>query len=884
MSLRKPRPSNLLTMPSRKPYALRAFLICFGIAFVFFLPYLLIDQGYFLYYGDFNVQQVPFYQMTHDAIRAGNLGWNWYTDLGVNFIGSYSFYNLGSPFFWLTLPFPSDAVPYLMAPLLMLKIGCCGLTAYLFMSRYVKNQWNAVLGAVLYAVSGYSIYNIFFNHFHEAMVFFPLLLFAMDEFMDKGTRGLFAISVFFCALTNYYFFVGVVAFALIYFFLRMLTGSWSIKVSDFGWLFAEAVIGFALAAFMLAPAIYVVMQNPRVDSNTYGWGALLYGHEQRYVHILSSFFFPPDIPARPNFTPDSDAKWASIAAWLPLFGMTGVIAWVQTKRKNWLKKLTIILLGMAFIPVLNNAFQLFNSAYYARWFFMLTLIMSLCTVCALEAKEVKWSRAVKWSMGFTAVIAAAIGLMPKEMDDKGNFTAFGLEDYPDRFWTYCAIAFGGLLVLALLLPYLKRNRQKFIKFTMLATVILSTLYSCYLLGLGKNHSYETNDFIIPYSLKGRHDIDLPDKKNCRCDVFNPMDNQAMFWQIPTINAFHSIVPRSVMDFYPTVGIQRGVGSRPEIEHYGVRGLLSVRWMFDYAADSESFGSITGEGGEETAPKLPGFEYHSTQNGFNIWENKYYIPYGFTYDYYMTRTEYDSDETGLSESDRELALLRAIVLTEEQEEKYRDILEHIPEDQMTDFTEERYLEDCQERRANAGSYFNWENSDNGGFTSKISLDRDSLVFYSVPYEDGWSATVNGEPAEIEQVSVGFMAVRVPAGEKNVIKFSYKTPLLKEGLIVSAAALALFLLYLLGMRIIDKKRGRKTFNQELGIDPLFEVQYNEWAYMQEVYEDHLRAQDERFAEEEPPEGEDVPAEEPTEETDPGQPERVPPMYGDEPESKE
>ena len=47
-----------------------------------------------------------------------------------------------------------------------------------------------------------------------------------------------------------------------------------------------------------------VVQNPRVDNPPNGWSALLYSWNQRYLHILECFFFPPDIPARPNFTPD----------------------------------------------------------------------------------------------------------------------------------------------------------------------------------------------------------------------------------------------------------------------------------------------------------------------------------------------------------------------------------------------------------------------------------------------------------------------------------------------------------------------------------------------------------------------------------------------------
>ena len=107
----------------RSSYLLRAFWIAFATAFLFFIPFILFDNGYFLFYGDFNVQQVPFYRMCHDAVRSGNIGWSWTTDLGANFIGSYSFYLLGSPFFWLTIPFPSEAVPYLMGPLLILKFA-----------------------------------------------------------------------------------------------------------------------------------------------------------------------------------------------------------------------------------------------------------------------------------------------------------------------------------------------------------------------------------------------------------------------------------------------------------------------------------------------------------------------------------------------------------------------------------------------------------------------------------------------------------------------------------------------------------------------------------------------------------------------------------------
>lgn len=780
----------------KRSYYVKALLYGMAVSFVFFIPFIIFDNGYFLFYGDFNVQQVPFYQMAHDAVRSGNIFWSWTTDLGANFIGSYSFYLLGSPFFWLTLPFPSAAVPYLMGPLLILKFGCASLTGYIFLKRYVKNQDFALLGGMLYAFSGFAVYNVFFNHFHEAIVFFPLMLYALDEYMYNRRRGIFAIAVFACCFVNYYFFVGQVVFTLLYWFIRMFAGSWKLTFREFLSLLFEAVIGVAATAVILLPTVLAVSQNPRVDNMAIGWNGLVYDYEQRYVHILECFFFPPDIPARPNFTPNSEAKWASLGAWLPLFSMTGVIAFMQTKRKHWLKRFLILLFFMTMIPILNSAFQLFNASYYARWFYMLTLMMSLATIISVEDMKVDWKRAIKWTIGITAGIALPIGLMPQSVARKpGEKTVIGLEAYPERFWAYAAIAFLSLLLLCILLGILKKNRTRFARAAMIGVALITVLYATYFIAQGKTASYDDHNFIIPYSLNGGKDIKLPDTKNCRIDVYKGMDNQAMFWQIPTIQAFHSIVPGSIMEFYPTIGVQRDVGSRPDTKNYGLRGLTSCRWLFDYAGDSDNFKGDNG-------PAMPGWSYYATQNGFDIWQNDYYIPLGFTYDEYISRTQYDA----LQESDRDLSMLKAVVLDDDQILRYGDILQDAQTGSMS-FTQDAYYKDCLARRASSCSTFS---RDNTGFTAQITTTKDQLVFFSVPYEKGWTATVNGEPVKVEKVNVGFMAVKVPQGT-STIRFNYMTPGLIPGIFITLGAVGIFLLYLSFWK--RKKLLRPAFNKRV-----------------------------------------------------------------------
>lgn len=775
----------------------KAFLYGLAISFCIFLPFLIVDKGYFLYYGDFNVQQVPFYQMCHDAVRSGNVRWSWTTDLGANFVGSYSFYLLGSPFFWLTIPFPSEAVPYLMGPLFILKFGCASLAGFTFLRRYVRYEQSAILGAILYAFSGFSIYNIFFNHFHEAIITFPFLLAALDEYMYTRRRGVFALAVFACCFVNYYFFVGQVVFCLIYWFVRMFSRSWELSVRDFFLLFFEAVIGVLLSCSLLVPSVLSVLQNPRVNNAPMGWNALIYNKNQRYLHILECFFFPPDIPARPNFTPDSESKWASLGAWLPLFSMTGVIAWLQQRRRHWLKKLLCIFFAMALVPLLNSMFQLFNASYYARWYYMLTLMMVLATVMALERPEIRWKRAIRWTTVITLCIALPIGLMPHESEDikdiNGNpIIVYGLEQYPTRFWSYVAIALFSLFLLAILFAFFRKRKRQFLKLATCSAAFIAALYSIFVVSLGKTQSEAANVHLIPYALNGGEDLDLPgDLQNVRSDFFDSMDNSAMFWQIPSIQAFHSIVPGSIMEFYPSIDVTRDVGSRADTTHVGLRALTSCRWLFDDMDDDTYFGGET-----KDSPQMPGWTYYDTQNGFDIWENEYYIPMGFSYQYYITPEQYEETP----KADREQLLLKAMVLSDEQATKYSSCISPLPDFGTYSYNDTEYFADCLTLQAASCSSFS---HDNHGFTAEVSTISPKLVFFSVPFESGWTATVNGEPAEVEKVSVGFMAVEVPAGN-STIRFNYETPGLTFGILVSLGALVLFLLYLFLVRRLGLDR--------------------------------------------------------------------------------
>lgn len=818
-------PSRILQKyPTQKLFGLRVFLISIITATALFLPFIIMGGGVFYYYGDFNVQEIPFYQLVHDAVRNGDMGWMHNVDLGTDMLSSFSFYLLGSPFFWLTIPFPSEAVPYLIGPLLILKFGCASLSAYLYLKRYVTDRNFALVGGLLYAFSGFSIYNVFFFHFHEPMIMFPLLLAALDAFIYDGKRIVFTLAVFSACVVNYYFFVGQVLFVIIYFLMITLTKTYKFKVKNFLLLALEVIIGFLATAFILLPSVLGLMGNPRLAELPNGWDSLVYSQPQKYWLIILSLFFPADMPAFPVFTPGSNCRWASVAAWLPLVGMTGVIAYFQVCRKSWLKKLLAVLAVFACVPVLNSMFQLMNSSiYYARWFYMGVLMLALATIKAFENRKTDWNRAIRWSAGITVGATLLIGLMPVNYTDEesGDIqnTVIGTQATFERYWLYVLMALLSLLAFVLIIKKFRRNKKKFTVMLTVGILSVSLFTSYFIIATGYFSSSSTN--IIKEDIINRRDgITIADIDNVRSDFYECVDNTAMFWQIQSINCFQSSVSTSIMQFYDALGITRDVASRPDLDVYGLRPFLSCKYLFDYRGDGKS-GSLNSFVDENGNTRMPGWKYLRTQNRFDIYRNEYYIPMGYTFDKFIAEEEFDL----VTNAHKSEALLYAMVLPRDLMKKYSDITGYSdekykllygkhPEDydsitEKFDYSNSDYKKVCNLRALNSCTSF--EYTDNG-FKAVYNNKKgdDNLLFFSVPYSDGFTATVNGKATDVEKVDYGFMAVKIPKGEKCDIVFTYETPGFSTGVKISLCAFGAFLIYCAVIVTVKTVKKRKNKN--------------------------------------------------------------------------
>lgn len=757
------------TLGKQRNGTLTVFLLGLLVAAAAFLPYILYHKGLFFYYGDFNVQQIPFYQLAHQAVRSGSWGWNWHTDLGVNFVGSYSFYLLFSPFFWLTIPFPTTFLPYLMAPLLILKHACAGVTAYWYLRRFLRDRRCAVFCSLLYAFSGYTVYNIFFNHFHEVIIFFPLLLVGLEKAMVDNKRGPFALAIALNAVVNYWFFIGEVIFVIVYFLVRLTSPQWRLTSRKFFSLAAEAVLGMGLAMGAFLPSVLAIMGNPRATTETLLSGTSLwyYSNPQRYLGILHSLFFAPDPPALNNLFPDHGATWASLSAYLPVVGAVGVMAYWLGTRKDWLKKMLGVSAILALVPLGNHLFVALNYSYYARWYYMPTLMLVLATAKVLEQpQDYNLAGGFKVTGGVVAALLVISVLTPRQVDGQW---VLGIYQNQQRMLVTVGLTLAGLLATFLLLGRRTVSRRALYAALPIGCFLFTF---CFML-IGKT-TYSNNLWITDAALPGRDRmaVETQDGAWARSDLYHGEDNLGMYWNLPNIQAFHSIVPASLMDFYPQVGVKRDVSSKPDVQYRYLRPFLSVRWL--YISQGES----------QQAP-MPGYTLVDTRRGYNIYENDWWLPMGFSYDEMMTPQEWDE----LPQDWRSRALLRGVRLSQEAADRNRDLLRPMSSDWELDLADDLYEEMVTDRRAMTCDSFT---IDNRGFTATSSFDRDRLVLFSVPYDRGWSAWVNGAPALVEQANVGFMAVRVPAGAAE-IRFTYTTPGLRLGLVVTGVSALLLLAF-------------------------------------------------------------------------------------------
>lgn len=684
--------------------------------------------------SDFVHQEVSFILETKRMLATGAPWWSWNTYLGSDFIGSYSFYTLTSPFVWINCLFPESMLEVGIAITFVLKFLCMGLLSWHYLRKMGVSRHNSAFGAYLFTFSSFSIASLYYYHFYEPIMAFVLLLIALERLMRRERWGMtcVALAAFAVTFVNFYFAIGSFIAALIYVFFRVFSGEvdFSGKVILKG--FCAVLVGIVMCSFLLLPVYFQMMTTTRADAQSaFDTTAML-----NLLERLRTVFMPKVVEGSTLFVPDGSASYSNEAC-IAVFGLSLslIYAW---RHRDWLSFLLLTLLVLYLTP-LNGIFTLFTNPLYTRWAYALTLIIVLCTVRQLdEEKDVR-----RGVMGY-AVLASLIVLVFVAKVLISN----GLHLPGTRFIALIALFFAGIA--ALVLWAKGKLSQRWLKAAVVVCVVVQMWL--FLLNLG-THSMWYN------SLKNnieKNDVAVVARSDFRGGNSFLVYNAGLLRNHASVSGYHSVITTGVDSLFKTATRDFWAKNklRANVHQDEFDALLSVKTIYDI----DSAGNVQKRDAE------------------------HFIPMGFAYDSYITRSEMDK-LMGDTTINQPLVMLNNVVLEDCEVDKLRDLLKHGETDTSSDLAAAVAI-----RNQCVATDFQ---GNSRGFEAHVALPVEKVMFFSVPYSKGFTATIDGKETPIYKANLCMMAIRVPEGNHRII-LSYFPEGLKTGMWLSLVGILLMVL--------------------------------------------------------------------------------------------
>lgn len=726
---------------------LECIIVCLLTSFFTFILFIVRGEGSFTTHADFNLQNIPFTTAMHNAVAEGGFNsFSWNLDLGTSTIQGYSYYNLGSPFFWISMLFPAASYPYVVGWMYMLKYTVAGCVAFAYLKRFVHNPRLAVIGGVLYAFSGFSATNLMY-HFQDMIAFFPLMLIGLECYMeDKKKKGIFIFAVALNALVNYFFFVQSVVFLCIYFLFRFWKKEWKENFKNIGGCMICGIMGVCLAAPIFIPSVmYILLGNNQNGSMFYINN--LVDSSASCLATLKAMFFPAELQS--NCSAIEQANYSSTAAYLPMTGVTFVIAYVQ-KHRDWLSRILILMFVMSFSPLLSSAFLLFTG-FYHRWWMAFVLMMILATVLVLD-------RAKDYKVLSSAVIN---GLMVIGMWAFVMFVPWGEGFEPSvfrekLFCVHTGIALAGVILCVIGVTKLKLSD----KYMLCCVCIFSILTTSLAIYDYQRDSETGHEYLEAYKL-GASLLVHDDQYR-----YTSSNNMLVFQgEGAGMGCFTSTRSNAIKKFDSYFGVDTDIVSMDKMGIRGCSELLGGKYY------------VTGDAEDKTALQ----EIVSNGVIYYVYEREA-CPIGFSVSSFIT----ESELAEIPVENRGIALLAAALVSEEDADAISGELIQATSDSIN--FGQSVSDYVTVNSANAVTDFE---RDAEGFSCKTVYAEPRYVYFSVPYDNDWTLYVDGEKSEIIS-SGGMMLVRVPAGEHSLV-FEYSTPFYHLGIAMCLGAIVIMAAY-------------------------------------------------------------------------------------------
>ena len=454
---------------------------------------------------------------------------------------------------------------------------------------------------------------------------------------------MFIFSVCISAMSNYYFLYMLTVFTFLYALIRFFSYVQENYVMTFirtvGRFSGYYFLGLGLSAVILLPAVIGFLGNGRSSEN-----------------ISVGLFYPLRYYSRVmlNFVGFGNSGNSVSLSFVPVAGLAVLLLFAaKNKDRKYTPFKAAFGLALIFLCVKVFGYGLNGFAYVTnRWTFVIGFIVAFIFV-EMYPKLFSMTNREKW------LVAAGIGLL-------AVYSVFAQKFVGGGFYTYgsnsAIIALAGSFLCICLIQKTGAAYQSVISSVMIALLIIGSLgiHSYYRFG-PKKGKY-TKDFLdsgtgyeslVDDSAKGL-------KSTGDSGVFRVNTNQSLnhnYGQaadLNTVNNYYSVTNGNVgktVESFQTLNLTYLFKFKGLDHRTGLYGLNGVKYI-----------SVKYSKNASKAWKKKGFDPISIKNGRLLLKNRYALPFGYSYDSYITAEEYKK----LNGIEREQAMLQSAVLDEKEQ--------------------------------------------------------------------------------------------------------------------------------------------------------------------------------------------------------------------------
>ena len=726
-----------------------------------------LQYGCFMVTTDFLNQQIGFILETKKMLASGFPFWSWNTFFGQDFIASYSFYTVTSPFVWINCLCPVKYMMYSITFTLYLKLICIGLLSFLYFRKIQIKEQVAITGSLLFTFSSFVTISIGFYHFLEPIMCFPLLLWAIEKFIrgEKHSALILGLSTFAVGFANFYFVPCTLLSALIYLLCRLFSKDVNLSFNQIAIGVTSAVLGLAMSSFILLPTVLYMMGGERAQMGTiWNW---------TIADRIGSLFIPKvregEIPLL------SYTGWNSTAAYLAVLGVLPAAIYVW-RKKNWLSAVIVALL-VCYLTPLNGLFSLFTDVNYTRWAYALNFVLVTATVFFLNE-----NMTIKRKQLLVFVFATLVVFV---------YRYFWLIWKPLRGYmlTSDEIGINAITLLCLLtgsaflLIYCRNQQTKVLQRLIIIFSAIQLCCFCFLRSDAYCNTFDGDknkkNLYAMYVKNNSYPYQLQ-WNTYRTDFITRTQpyyyaNVCLLKNAPSVSSYNSVRSNKLTKLCLTIDKAQQKKPSGILKDYNQQSfdcLMSVRDVVQY---KDSYSTTTNE--------IAGTLENETDD-YMLYQAKYYIPFGFAYDSFVMQEEIDSLIYTKSSVDIPLMMLDNIAV---KSEDVSELSKHLSKSTINRKAplDSIYIE----RKQVTGYDTEWTTK---GFNCKVNIPKEpQLIFFSIPAEKGFNATIDGESTKIYEVNCGLSAVLVTEGLHSIV-FEYTPQGFYIGLIIALISFLLLLL--------------------------------------------------------------------------------------------